>query len=238
MTLRQPHLLILNSTGFLINNLTIDPTTLQDHIAALPSTDQWASIITEISDDSIDLAHGIRLGTATAISDGSYHDNYGTSCSILRGPNRNHRIITVNIIPGPPDSQSAYRSELAGISGSLLIIQALCNQYKITQGSITLGLDGQSAINTVSGSQPLKPHQPDFDLLCNIQTKLNHSPLQSTGNGSKATKTTTHPSTNYHPLPKTTSLLITLQKHISNISSTNRYRTQIPVSPTKPGPSI
>ena len=177
VTLRQPHLLILNSTGFLINNLTIDPTTLQDHITALPSTDQWASIITEISDDGIDLAHGIRLGTATAISDGSYHDNYGTSCSILRGPNQNHRIITVNIVPGPPGSQSAYRSELAGISGSLLIIQALCNQYKITQGSITLGLDGQSAINTVSGSQPLKPNQPDFDLLCDIRTKLSRLPI-------------------------------------------------------------
>ena len=85
--LRQPHLLILNCTGSLTNNPTIDLTTLQDHITALPLTDQWASIIAEISDDGIDLAHGIHLGTATAISDGSYHNNYGTSCSILHGSN-------------------------------------------------------------------------------------------------------------------------------------------------------
>ena len=81
------------------------------------------------------------------------------------------------MVPGPIDAQSAYRSELAGISGSLLILQALCNKYNLSTGTITIGLDGKSALETVSGTQPLKPQQPDFDLLCDIRTKLTRLPI-------------------------------------------------------------
>ena len=107
-----------------------------------------------------------------AISDGSYKQDYRTSCSILRGSNFSQLIISVNIVPGLIDSQSAYRSKLAGISGTLLILQPFCNKYDLTTGTITIGLNGKSALETVSGTQPLKPQQPDFDLLCDGRTKL------------------------------------------------------------------
>ena len=175
--LHQPQLLTLTGIGNSDPCLTPTPTSLSEYISALPSLDQWASEKTEINDDGIDLARGIIQGTATAISDGSYKQDYGTSCSILRGSNSSQRIITVNMVPGPIDAQSAYRSELAGISGSLLILQALCNKYNLSTGTITIGLDGKSALETVSGTQPLKPQQPDFDLLCDIRTKLTRLPI-------------------------------------------------------------
>ena len=175
--LHSPHLLTLTGTGHIDQHRTPDPVSLSDYIAALPPLDQWASTKHEINDDGHDLARGITKGTATAISDGSYKQHYGTSCSILRGTSQSQRIISINAVPGPADSQSAYRSELAGISGSLLVLQALCNKYNLTTGSITIGLDGKSAIDTVSSSQPLKPQQPDFDLLCDIRTKLHRLPI-------------------------------------------------------------
>ena len=155
-----------------------NPTDLQSHILALPPSDQWASTRTEITDNGLDLALGITQGNATAISDGSYKEQYGASRSILRGPNHTKRIITINAVPGPRDAQSAYRSELAGISGSLLILQALCNLHQITDGLITIGLDGKSAIDTVSSTKPLRPQQPDFDLLCDIRAKLLRLPIK------------------------------------------------------------
>ena len=170
--LRTPHLLTLTGIGQLQLSAPTNLTDLRSHILALPQSDQWASTRTEITDNGLDLALGITQGNATAISDGSYKEQYGASCSILRGPNRTKRIITINAVPGPPDAQSAYRSKLAGISGSLLILPALCNLHQITDGLITIGLDGKSAIDTVSSTKPLRPQQPDFDLLCDIRAKL------------------------------------------------------------------
>ena len=116
-------------------------------------------------------------GTTTAISDGSFKKGYSTSCSILHGSTNTTQIILINTVPGPTDSQSAYRSELAGISGSLLIIQAICKRHHIQNGCITIGLDGQSAMKSVSQKQQPKPQQPDFDLLCDIRTKLLRLPI-------------------------------------------------------------
>ena len=87
VSIRNPDHLILTGLGNLLPSNQPNPQSLSEHIRALPPSDQWASIRIEITDDGTDLAHGITLGTATAISDGSYKDNYGTSCSILRGPN-------------------------------------------------------------------------------------------------------------------------------------------------------
>jgi hypothetical protein len=56
-----------------------------------------------------------------AVSDGSFKNAIGISASILfyskaTDPNR---IISVNSVPGNREEQSAYRSELAGVSGFL-----------------------------------------------------------------------------------------------------------------------
>ena len=169
---RSPQIAILTGIGTLNHPPVTQPQSLIEHIHALPDTDQWASQQIEVTDEGQDLAHGITDGTATAISDGSFKKGYGTSCSILRGSTITTRIISINTVPGPTDSQSAYRSELAGISGSLLIIQAICNMHHIQNGCITIGLDGQSAMKSVSQKQQPKPQQPDFDLLCDIRTKI------------------------------------------------------------------
>ena len=60
-------------------------TDLLSHIKQLPSGDQWASLQIEISDDGLNLAQSLQTGNATAVSDGSYKDDYasGTSCSVL-----------------------------------------------------------------------------------------------------------------------------------------------------------
>ena len=136
-SLQNPQLLILTGLGHLQNTPHI---TLNNHLLALASSDQWASAYHKITDDGYDLALRITQGTATAVSDGSYKNQYGASCSILRSPNRMKHVITLNAVPGLPEVQSAYRSELASISGSLHILQAICNHPQLTDGTITIGL--------------------------------------------------------------------------------------------------
>lgn len=49
-------------------------------------------------------------------------------------------------VPGTAKDQSAYCSKLAGIYSILLCVKKICKFFHITQGSIELGCDGQSAL--------------------------------------------------------------------------------------------
>jgi hypothetical protein len=98
------------------------------------------------SDDGVDLANNIRQGTATAISDGSYQSSLGTSAFVLRSTGNVTKICGLNAVPGPKETQSAYRSKLAGVSGSLAILASICSLHQISSGKATVGLDGNQAL--------------------------------------------------------------------------------------------
>jgi hypothetical protein len=105
----------------------------------------------------------------------------GTSASILfhftaTDPNR---LISVNSVPGKREEQSAYRSELAGVSGSLSLIAAVCMVHDIHTGSTTIGLDREQAMIAASEDWPLSPARPDYyDLLTDIRAKVRGLPIK------------------------------------------------------------
>jgi hypothetical protein len=133
-----------------------------------------------VTDNGRSLAAAIIRGDARAVSDGSFKNEMGTSSSTLfhsraKDP---HRIVSVNAVPGNCDEQSAYRSELAGISGSLAVTAAVCRVHDIQDGSITFGLDGRQALLAAAGDWPLNPERPDFDLITDIRAKLRKLPVK------------------------------------------------------------
>ncbi len=146
-----------------------------------PKPDQWAIAEWDHQQSNLpQLVHDIRQGTASAVSDGSYKNDNGTSAFLLCAADVTNCIIGVNAVPGSPSEQSAYRSELAGVSGILLALKILCKKFDITSGSVEIGLDGQQALEAASGNWPLKVHQPDFDLLKDIRAKVKLLPVAIT----------------------------------------------------------
>ena len=108
-----------------------------------------------IKDNGAAIAQALRDNTAAAVSDGPYDDDFqiGTSAFIIvenirnlpqdmpdikgtfhnpsgkgyrRSPDNDNTIRGANQVPGSPEHQSAYRSELAGILGILITLQELC----------------------------------------------------------------------------------------------------------------
>ena len=152
---------------------------LEEALDATDTADRWAVESVSIKDNGRSLAAAILQGKARAVSDGSFKNAMGTSSSILFHSRANdpNRIISVNAVPGNANEQSAYRSELAGVSGSLAITAAVCRIHDIQEGSITLGLDGQQALLAAAGDWPLNPERPDFDLITDIRTKLKKLPI-------------------------------------------------------------
>ena len=124
------------------------------------------------------VARAIIKGSAKAISNGSFKDSKGTSASVLTGDSGNVEIISVNNVPGSMEDQSAYRSKLAGIAGLLAHIKIICEKYDIHKGNITLGLDGERVLLLVSQDKEPEPHFRSYDMIKDIQTKLQELPIQ------------------------------------------------------------
>ena len=79
---------------------------------------------------------------------------------------------------GLGEDQSAYRNELAGIIAVLTIIDVLVRHHDITEGAITIALDGDSALIQSGDDWPLSVDQPSFDYLQVIRSWIKLSPLK------------------------------------------------------------
>jgi hypothetical protein len=158
---------------------TSQPDRLADLLTTAPPLDCWAAGLIHVVDNGRLFAAAILRGEARAVSDGSFKNEMGTSASVLyhsTSKDPNH-MVGVNAIPGNCNEQSAYRSELAGILGSIAITAAICQLHDIQDGSITFGLDGIQALRAAAGNWPLNPEPPDFDLITDIRAKLKRLPI-------------------------------------------------------------
>jgi hypothetical protein len=80
-----------------------------------------------------------------------------------------HNIIAANVVPGLPDVQSSFRSELAGIFGQVILINAICTVHNIMSGAIESGCDGKVALEKVSQfDEQVDTNGQHFDLLSAI----------------------------------------------------------------------
>ena len=116
------------------------------------------------------------------MSDGSFNPTLQRASSsfiIALAENSNIDILLSgsNFVPGLPEDQSAYRSELAGILGVLYSVEILVTHFHTTSGSITIALDGESALDEARGDWPLQIHQPHFDLLQVIRVLVKRLPI-------------------------------------------------------------
>jgi hypothetical protein len=156
--------------------------------ASLPSTtiatavteeDQWAIRSLDCSDNGLCLAQAISDGTAIALCDGSYKENFGTAGFVLQSNTtiRQHRIIGANVTSGHPDEQNPYRSEVAGIFAIVVLVDAIVQIHKLTHGSIELGCDCESGLTAVFSHDYDTPNQPHHDLIHEIRRKIAASPL-------------------------------------------------------------
>ena len=147
----------------------------------LPDSSRWAiseySLLSDLQ--PIIAALALSQGPAHAISDGSFKDKFGTSALPIFDADT-FSILGLNIVPGHPDNQSAYRSELAGLFVIVLIVNLLCSWANIFQGGIEVGCDGLSVLNKACDSWPMEPADPPFDLLSALCTMITASALKWT----------------------------------------------------------
>ena len=134
------------------------------------------------------LSDGIRNGTANIVSDGSFNPTspigpVGTLAVILAPStecHKRHWVKGCNWVTSPASLQSAYRSELANVIASPTIINIIVRHHSITEGAVTIALDGKTAMEEAGGDWPLSLDQKCFDYLQIIRAWIKLSPLTFT----------------------------------------------------------
>jgi len=158
------------------------PRNLLERLRQGPPSRIWATEACLVEDNGERFAEAIRAGTAIAVSDGSFKDKFGTAACIFQDESGAGRFVVLNVAPGGPDDQGAYRSELSGLYGIVCTLEQVCIEHSITQGAVTIGCDGEEALlRSVVYKRPVDSTYSDFDLISSIRTKIAGLPITVTG---------------------------------------------------------
>jgi uncharacterized protein CbrC (UPF0167 family) len=117
-----------------------------DHLQD-PCEFSWLTGLVTTTDDGETVAQAIREGVAVAVSDGSFKDSFGTASWVIQGNTTVGEVLGRCSVPGPAEWQSAYRSELCGILGSVHCITNLVAKKGITTGKVRIGVMGSQRYN-------------------------------------------------------------------------------------------
>jgi hypothetical protein len=143
---------------------------------ALPALSAWAIQEYALPSNLRPILQNLSSGTARAVSDGSFKDKFGTSAFTVVDDDETS-ILGLNVVPGHPDDQSAYRSKLAGLFGIVMLDNLLSKWAGILSGTIEVGCDGLSALNKAFDMWPLNPDDPHFDMLNSLRAMIAESPI-------------------------------------------------------------
>ena len=150
-----------------------------------------SNLTTSNSTDQL-LCH-ILQGSAIGVSDGSFFPNekVGSCAWVLSTPDGSEFIKGGGLIPGPPQTQSSYRSELGGQLG----LAAFISHIKLPPSfstNITVACDGLGAIRQVdSNTLTVSSNKKDFDLISLIKDSWNESSIIPTTKHVKGHQDTT-----------------------------------------------
>ena len=155
--------------------------TLEEQIQSLPAGENWA-ILNASGVNLTTLAGDIERGSAIAVSDGSFKDQFGTAAWRIEGqdadPVSKAWLEGSCVIPGLPLDQSAYRSELGGLYGIVTMAKLFCKVASITSGHITIACDGDSALwKAIDEKGEVDPTDQQFDMIAAIRQQLQATPI-------------------------------------------------------------
>ena len=139
-------------------------TPLDVFLKNLPPQEAWPfEDATLPSDGGRNLARAIRRGTLCICADGSFLKSLelGTASFQLVDRQTNDRWKGSFRTPGLPRFQSAYRSELSGVTAGSMAASFLMEKFGIERGEIRIGCDSDTALN----------HSVDVSYLISATTK-------------------------------------------------------------------
>ena len=114
--------------------------------------------------DVRNIIDSIESGNAKAVSDGSYikEEGVGTAGWIVEGSVRGNQLKGQYETPGSKSSQCSHRSEMWGILGIIMMVNAFCKTHDITNGSVVAKCNGEGTIKILQWLHTITKIQDDI----------------------------------------------------------------------------
>ena len=139
----------------------------------------WLQVNEERSRSIQGLLTDIQMGTARAVSDGSYKSEFdtGTAAYRIESGDSYQYVQGTSISPGTCAQQNAYQSELVGLLAILDTLTSICTEHNLSHGRLTIGCDEISALKsahncTINSVNPKQKHSDILSAIAKLKDKL------------------------------------------------------------------
>ena len=142
--------------------------------------EDWAVMGVVMTREIDEIIEDIRNGTELGVSNGSFKNLFGTASWVIENASGSQRILGNVLIPGFKSDQSAYRSEIGGIYGLVLVVELTKEMWNLDKGAIIIGCDGINDLYQALdvAYNPTTSNQKRFNLLSGIQEYVRYSTIQ------------------------------------------------------------
>ena len=156
-----PHLVQIIGTASILRDPPTNPhPTFLQYLQRTAPSHVWAIQNMQGLENIPHIIQAIRIGNCALISDGSFCPSSSRAASAWYfGNEALHRLLSgQSPSTGCPQIQSAYRGELSGLYGGLLVLKHLCDYHQVTNGRIVVGCDGLGVLNKIQTSNVSAQH--------------------------------------------------------------------------------
>lgn len=128
---------VCDSHGEIVEAQCPLPKMLPKFIRYLDRSAQWSIKNFYAMKNGNTIAQAVLHNLAIAVCDGFFKSGKGAAAWVIEGESSVDRIKGWNITVGKYDAHSAYRSEFAGLFGTVTMVNAICQLHHINSGTIT-----------------------------------------------------------------------------------------------------
>ena len=168
----------LEGTSRILQRQDAQAPTLEQWILQQHNDWKWGSLSAPL-DNGEEIATALQGGTCLAVSDGSFRRDRGTASTVIEGHNRKYNARADVWVSGPPEAQSAFRSELTGILATVLLVNSIAEYHSVGSGKIDFFCDGKSALTACFDEhQSTSCNKMHFDLINFVRKKIQQSNIK------------------------------------------------------------
>ena len=156
--------------------------TLQDTVQHIHPSLRWILAACDLpEDEGAEITRRLRQGTLQLACDGSLREHRGTAAGITKDLDEASAYKFWNIVPGRPEEQTSYRSELCGILGHILLITTMAKHHGVQEGTATIGCDNEAALWAALGKEYVNTGDSCHDILRVIHHHIDGSKIKWKG---------------------------------------------------------
>ena len=153
-------------------------TSLQAAVRRLPHSIKWVVERLRLpQDNGRAIATAIIKGKGKCISDSAVKDELGTSSAFYLDVPRINTYEAHNRTPGADIDTHSFRGELCGILANMVMTECVAKVHGITEGTVTIGCDNESALWVSFGNYDVKAGDSSFDIIRVIRNYVDNSPI-------------------------------------------------------------